>query len=86
MAVALSYERVCLDGIMSNIKAESISYSPWPGGHATTWIWLLQAPRETRPTITCPISTGAFAITWKQSSTTLVKNVVNFLLGGDNFR
>ena len=38
MAVALSYERVRLDGIMSNIKAESISYLPWAGGHATTWI------------------------------------------------
>ena len=38
MAVALSYERVRLDGIMSNIKAELISYSPWPGGRTMTWI------------------------------------------------
>ena len=38
MAVALSYEKVRLDGIMSNIQVESISYSPWPGGRATTWI------------------------------------------------
>jgi hypothetical protein len=38
MAVALSYERVHLDGIMNNIKAEVISYSPCAGGRATTWI------------------------------------------------
>ena len=38
MAVALSYERVRLYGIMSSIKAESISYLPWPGGRTTMWI------------------------------------------------
>ena len=38
MAVALSYERVRLYGIMSSIKAESISYLPWPGGGTTMWI------------------------------------------------
>ena len=36
MVVALSYKRVHLDVIMSNIKAKSISYAPWPGGRATT--------------------------------------------------